>query len=255
MLLSPGRSEFTDTILSVHPSDVLDMPVDPNEPTYCLCHQVSYGEMIGCDNPDVSVGACRGGCWCRTRGWRWGAEGGERRGAGRAGPPFWLLCLHMEQLGDCPPPPAFQCPIEWFHFACVDLTTKPKGKWSVWGRVSSRRAGVCVCRLPPRTRRRPGLGGPCLLGSGCSWCGCGAQAMSHAVLGLQPSWQRDVCCAPRPGCVCAHACTPPPPTKRGHLRAPPLLPTCAHLHAPPPPPTRAHLRCCPARVERGADDR
>lgn len=38
-----------------HPSDVLDMPVDPNEPTYCLCHQVSYGEMIGCDNPDVST--------------------------------------------------------------------------------------------------------------------------------------------------------------------------------------------------------
>lgn len=38
-----------------HPSDVLDMPVDPNEPTYCVCHQVSYGEMIGCDNPDVSV--------------------------------------------------------------------------------------------------------------------------------------------------------------------------------------------------------
>lgn len=56
-----------------HPSDVLDMPVDPNEPTYCLCHQVSYGEMIGCDNSD--------------------------------------------------------CPIEWFHFACVGLTSKPKGKW------------------------------------------------------------------------------------------------------------------------------
>lgn len=51
---SLSRSEFTDSILSVHPSDVLDMPVDPNEPTYCLCHQVSYGEMIGCDNPDVS---------------------------------------------------------------------------------------------------------------------------------------------------------------------------------------------------------
>ena len=54
-------------------SDVLDMPVDPNEPTYCLCHQVSFGEMIGCDNPD--------------------------------------------------------CPIEWFHFQCVGLTSKPKGKW------------------------------------------------------------------------------------------------------------------------------
>jgi len=59
--------------LSVAASAVLDMPVDPNEPTYCLCHQVSYGEMIGCDNPD--------------------------------------------------------CPIEWFHFGCVQLTTKPKGKW------------------------------------------------------------------------------------------------------------------------------
>lgn len=41
-----------------HPSDVLDMPVDPNEPTYCLCHQVSYGEMIGCDNTDVRLVAC-----------------------------------------------------------------------------------------------------------------------------------------------------------------------------------------------------
>ena len=55
------------------PQEVLDMPVDPNEPVYCLCHQVSYGEMIGCDNQD--------------------------------------------------------CPIEWFHFGCMDLTTKPKGKW------------------------------------------------------------------------------------------------------------------------------
>uniref|UniRef100_A0A7N6BWL0 Inhibitor of growth protein N-terminal histone-binding domain-containing protein n=1 Tax=Anabas testudineus TaxID=64144 RepID=A0A7N6BWL0_ANATE len=65
--------DLSDTLLPMQPSDVLDMPVDPNEPTYCLCHQVSYGEMIGCDNPD--------------------------------------------------------CPIEWFHFACVDLATKPKGKW------------------------------------------------------------------------------------------------------------------------------
>eukprot|EP00040_Diaphanoeca_grandis_P014725 m.74842 g.74842 ORF g.74842 m.74842 type:complete len:225 (-) comp24703_c0_seq1:525-1199(-) len=50
-----------------------DMPVDPNEPTYCLCHQVSYGEMIACDNES--------------------------------------------------------CPTEWFHFACVNLTEKPKSKW------------------------------------------------------------------------------------------------------------------------------
>ncbi|XP_075466766.1 inhibitor of growth protein 2 [Ascaphus truei] len=46
--------------------------IDPNEPTYCLCNQVSYGEMIGCDN---------------------------------------------------------ECSVEWFHFSCVGLTYKPKGKW------------------------------------------------------------------------------------------------------------------------------
>ena len=52
---------------------IVDMPVDPNEPTYCLCQQVSYGEMIGCDNQD--------------------------------------------------------CHIEWFHFPCMALMDKPKGKW------------------------------------------------------------------------------------------------------------------------------
>ncbi|KAL1139102.1 hypothetical protein AAG570_009163 [Ranatra chinensis] len=46
---------------------------DVDEPTYCLCDQISYGEMILCDN-DL-------------------------------------------------------CPIEWFHFVCVALTSKPKGKW------------------------------------------------------------------------------------------------------------------------------
>ena len=28
--------------------------IDPNEPRYCLCGGVSYGEMVGCDNDDVS---------------------------------------------------------------------------------------------------------------------------------------------------------------------------------------------------------
>ena len=51
----------------------VDMPPDPNEPLYCTCQQVSFGEMIACDNKD--------------------------------------------------------CPIEWFHFPCVDLKSKPKGKW------------------------------------------------------------------------------------------------------------------------------
>ncbi|OXU32069.1 hypothetical protein TSAR_004843 [Trichomalopsis sarcophagae] len=50
-----------------------DQAIDPDEPTYCLCDQISYGEMILCDN-DL-------------------------------------------------------CPIEWFHFSCVSLSTKPKGRW------------------------------------------------------------------------------------------------------------------------------
>lgn len=33
----------------------MDMPVDPNEPTYCICSQVSFGEMIACDNEDWYV--------------------------------------------------------------------------------------------------------------------------------------------------------------------------------------------------------
>lgn len=49
--------------------------VDPDEETYCLCGQISYGEMILCEN-DL-------------------------------------------------------CGIEWFHFSCVSLQSKPKGKWWV----------------------------------------------------------------------------------------------------------------------------
>ncbi|KAI9226690.1 MAG: plan Homeodomain finger of tumor Supressor Ing4 [Piptocephalis tieghemiana] len=49
------------------------MEIDKDEPRYCICHQVSYGEMVGCDGED--------------------------------------------------------CEIEWFHYECVGLTTKPKGDW------------------------------------------------------------------------------------------------------------------------------
>ena len=59
--------------LTNNPNDVLDMPIDPNEPTYCVCQQVSYGEMVACDNRE--------------------------------------------------------CPVEWFHFGCVGLTSKPRGQW------------------------------------------------------------------------------------------------------------------------------
>ncbi|XP_066303997.1 inhibitor of growth protein 1-like [Branchiostoma lanceolatum] len=67
-----------------------ELAIDPNEPRYCLCNQVSYGEMIGCDNEE--------------------------------------------------------CEIEWFHFDCVALHNKPKGKW------------YCPkCRGDKATERGPGI--------------------------------------------------------------------------------------------------
>merc|ERR1712150_285623 len=66
----PSNKNDDDSDREVDPST---FDIDPDEPRYCLCDQVSYGEMIGCDN-DL-------------------------------------------------------CPIEWFHFTCVQLSSKPKGKW------------------------------------------------------------------------------------------------------------------------------
>ena len=33
----------------------LDMPVDPNEPRYCICQKWSFGQMIACDNPNCKI--------------------------------------------------------------------------------------------------------------------------------------------------------------------------------------------------------
>ena len=68
-----GAKKAPEKERSSSPPDLANVDIDPDEPTYCLCDQVSYGEMIGCDN-DL-------------------------------------------------------CPIEWFHFNCVQLSGKPKGKW------------------------------------------------------------------------------------------------------------------------------
>ncbi|RDX71829.1 PHD finger protein ING1 [Mucuna pruriens] len=40
----------------------LDLPVDPNEPTYCFCNQVSYGAMVACDNPNCKIEWFHFGC-------------------------------------------------------------------------------------------------------------------------------------------------------------------------------------------------
>ncbi|KAK0398699.1 hypothetical protein QR680_002714 [Steinernema hermaphroditum] len=34
---------------------VPDIPIDPNEPTYCHCKQVSYGRMVMCDNDKCPI--------------------------------------------------------------------------------------------------------------------------------------------------------------------------------------------------------
>ncbi|KAG2177254.1 hypothetical protein INT43_007911, partial [Umbelopsis isabellina] len=34
---------------------ISEMPVDPNEPVYCFCRQVSYGEMVACDNDECEI--------------------------------------------------------------------------------------------------------------------------------------------------------------------------------------------------------
>lgn len=46
-------ADVTDTMDDGQPGT--EWPYDPNEPRYCLCNQVSYGEMVGCDNKDVSA--------------------------------------------------------------------------------------------------------------------------------------------------------------------------------------------------------
>ncbi|XP_043691210.1 PHD finger protein ING2 isoform X2 [Telopea speciosissima] len=53
-LMPPPRSHKKNVPA---PVDV-DQPIDPNEPTYCVCHQVSFGDMIACDNEN-----CQGGEW------------------------------------------------------------------------------------------------------------------------------------------------------------------------------------------------
>jgi len=59
--------------ITPEPLDAANNALDKNEPRYCVCNGVSYGDMISCDNTF--------------------------------------------------------CEKEWFHFACINLSSKPKGKW------------------------------------------------------------------------------------------------------------------------------
>ncbi|KAJ6830573.1 PHD finger protein ING1 isoform X1 [Iris pallida] len=50
-----GGRKKTKFVAPAPPSMDLELPVDPNEPTYCICNQVSFGEMVACDNPDCKI--------------------------------------------------------------------------------------------------------------------------------------------------------------------------------------------------------
>lgn len=40
----------------------VEMPIDPDEPRYCVCRGVSYGEMIACDNKECPTEWFHIGC-------------------------------------------------------------------------------------------------------------------------------------------------------------------------------------------------
>ena len=69
--------------------------------------QVSFGEMIGCDNNDVSMLHV----WSNYLKY------------------FNITLTQLPNIFQYFSLWSLQCPIEWFHFQCVGLTSKPKGKW------------------------------------------------------------------------------------------------------------------------------
>lgn len=50
------------TVTETDTNSQVDWTYDPNEPRYCICNQVSYGEMVGCDNQDCPIEWFHYGC-------------------------------------------------------------------------------------------------------------------------------------------------------------------------------------------------
>ncbi|WOL05788.1 PHD finger protein ING1 isoform X2 [Canna indica] len=51
-----GRGGRKKSRLAAEPPAIeLELPVDPNEPTYCICNQVSFGKMVACDNSSCKI--------------------------------------------------------------------------------------------------------------------------------------------------------------------------------------------------------
>ncbi|XP_030334895.1 inhibitor of growth protein 3 isoform X1 [Strigops habroptila] len=60
--LAQELSQQTTVIPESDSNSQVDWTYDPNEPRYCICNQVSYGEMVGCDNQDCPIEWFHYGC-------------------------------------------------------------------------------------------------------------------------------------------------------------------------------------------------
>ncbi len=59
-----ASSSSADIVRQQQQEEGTSWQYDPNEPRYCLCNDVSYGDMVGCDNNDVSIVIKR--LYCKT---------------------------------------------------------------------------------------------------------------------------------------------------------------------------------------------
>jgi hypothetical protein len=49
------KREQQHNMMKVEPVGLDLFPIDPYEPKYCMCNQVSFGRMIACDNPQCQI--------------------------------------------------------------------------------------------------------------------------------------------------------------------------------------------------------
>lgn len=60
--LAQELSQQASALPEAEANSQVDWTYDPNEPRYCICNQVSYGEMVGCDNTDCPIEWFHYGC-------------------------------------------------------------------------------------------------------------------------------------------------------------------------------------------------
>ncbi|XP_070977126.1 inhibitor of growth protein 3 [Oncorhynchus clarkii lewisi] len=60
--LAQELSQQASALPESETNNQVDWTYDPNEPRYCICNQVSYGEMVGCDNQDCPIEWFHYGC-------------------------------------------------------------------------------------------------------------------------------------------------------------------------------------------------